>query len=58
MSVRHIVQQTQQTLQFPVREKDYPCEHTVIKAEASENATRNNQERQQNINRIVTLHVR
>ena len=39
MSVRHVVQQTHQTLQFPVKEKDYPCEQTVIKAEGIENAT-------------------
>ena len=44
MSVRHAVQQTQQTLQFPVKEKDFPCEQTVIKAEASENATCNMQQ--------------
>ena len=44
MSVRHVVQQTQQTLQFPVREKDYPCEQTVIKAEASKDATCNTQQ--------------
>ena len=44
MSVRHVVQQTQQTLQFPVREKDYPCDQIVIKEEASENATCNTQQ--------------
>ena len=44
MSVPHFVQQTQQTLQLPVKEKDYPCEQTVIKAEASENATCNTQQ--------------
>ena len=44
MSVWHVVQQTQQTLQFPVKEKEYPCEQTVIKAEASENATCNTQQ--------------
>ena len=49
MSVRHAVQHTQQTLQFPEKEKDNPCEQTVTKAEASENSTRNNQERLQNI---------
>ena len=43
MSVRHVVQQTQQTLQLPVKENDYPCDQTVIKAEASENATCNTQ---------------
>ena len=43
MSVRHVVQQTQQTLQFAVREKDYPCDQIVIKAEASEYATCNTQ---------------
>ena len=44
MSVRHAVQHTQQTLQFPVKEKDNPCEQTVTKAEASENATCNTQQ--------------
>ena len=44
MSVRHIVQQTLQALQFPVKEKDYPCDQTVIKAEASRNATCNTQQ--------------
>ena len=44
MSVRHIVQQTQQALQFQVREKDHPCEQTVIKAEASKDATFNTQQ--------------
>ena len=58
MSVRHVVQRTQQTLQFPVKEKDYPCDQTVIKADASKDATCNYQERQQNINRLVALPVR
>ena len=31
-------------MQFPVREKDYPCEQTVPKAESSENATHNTQQ--------------
>ena len=31
-------------MQFPVREKDYPCEQTVIKAEAIENAACNTQQ--------------
>ena len=31
-------------MQFPVREKDYPCDQIVIKAEASENATCNTQQ--------------
>ena len=44
MSVRHVVHQTQPTLQFPVREKDYPCDQIVIKAEASGNATCNTQQ--------------
>ena len=44
MSVRHVVLQTQQTLQFPVREKDYPCDQIVIKAEASVYATCNTQQ--------------
>ena len=35
MSVRHAVQHTQQTLKFPVKVKDNPCEQTVPKAEAS-----------------------
>ena len=44
MSVRHVFQQTQQTLQFQVREQDYPCDQIVIKAQASENATCNTQQ--------------
>ena len=44
MSVRHVVQQTQQTLQFPVKGKVYQCIQTMINAEASENATCNTQQ--------------
>ena len=29
---------------IPVKEKDYPCEQTVVKAEANENATCNTQQ--------------
>ena len=43
MSIHHVVQQTQQALQLPVRQ-DYPCEQTVVKAKASENATWNTQQ--------------
>ena len=44
ISVRHAVQQAQQTLQFPGREQDYPCDQTVVKAEASGIATCNTQQ--------------
>ena len=44
MSVRNVDQHTQQALQFPVKGKDSPCEQTVAKAEASENATCNSQQ--------------
>ena len=57
MSVRHAVQHALQTLQFPVKEKDNPCEQTVPKSEASGNTTCNNQERQQNINHLGALPV-
>ena len=53
VSVRYAVQHTQQTLQFPAKEKDNSCEQTVPKAEASENATCNTQ--QQNINCLGAL---